>query len=145
MIHPSPTTPIAPHLARGTFVGRLGATHARPEVIIFAIANTSYEVHLSPRGPVTAEAGKRLVGTIRAAARRVDVVGTGGRYIEPVEGKPRRMQGTVIRAEGAELLVDATVPVHVTLTDARQKAGDFEAGVMVAFDLPDWPTFTQAG
>ena len=144
MITPSPTTKLAPSLARGTLVATLDATSTLPERIVFAVPNTSYELHLIPQGPITAQPGKRLIGTIRAHARSIDLVQTGGRYIEPVAGKPRRIQGTVAAAAPDSLLIDAPVPLHITPPDPRQKPGDFNPGDLVAFDLPDWPTFTQA-
>lgn len=143
MITPAPTTKIDPRLARGVLNAVAPATATRPAHIVMSVPNTSYELHLIPQGPVTAEVGKRLIGTIRARSRRIDIVQTGGRYIEPVFGKPRRMQGSVIGTEGDALIVDVTIPVLVTPGDARQKVADFPAGSFVAFDCPDWPTFTQ--
>jgi hypothetical protein len=144
MITPSPTTKLDPGLARGVFNGSAAATATTPAHIVLSIPNTSYELYLAPNGEIRAEVGKRLVGTIRARSRRIDKVQTGGRYIEPVFGKARRIQGTVIGEAGGALIVNATVPFHITCGDARQKPGDFEIGDMVALDLPEWPTFTPA-
>jgi hypothetical protein len=106
------------------------------------VPNTSYELHLLPTAEVKTQPGKRLIGTIRAQARRMDVVQTGGQYIEPVMGRPRRVQGTVIAIAGDAVVVDAGVPVHCRPTDVRQQASQFSIGQFVSFDVLDGSTFT---
>jgi hypothetical protein len=147
MIHPAPTTPIDPSLARGVLAAVVPATATRPGHIVASFPNTNYEMHLLTPSPVRVEIGKRLVGTIRAEARRLDVVDTGGRYVEPVYGRPRRVQGRVIATDADRnvVVVDATVPIHLKLTDARQRAADFPAGELVSCDVMEGATFTQAG
>jgi hypothetical protein len=136
MITPSPTTKIDAGLARGELLSS-STSH-----IVFGVPNTSYQLHLVPTSPISTPVGKRLVGTIRVQARRIDVVGTGGQFIEPVFGRPRRVQGTVVRIEGDAVVVDAGVPIHAVPTDSRQNAGQFEAGQMVSFDAVAGGTFT---
>lgn len=145
MITPAPTSKIDPALARGTLVEIVPATATKPEYVKVAFPNTSYEMHLLPTGPVSAQVGKRILGTIRARARRIDTTDTGGRFIEPVYGRPRRVQGAVLAVAGDAVVVDATVPIHCTPTDPRQKAADFQPGQFVGFDVMDGATFTQAG
>src|SRR6185295_4062304 len=128
MITPAPTNKIDSKHARGVLNAVVEATATRPAHIVVSYPNTSYELHLIPQGPVTGEVGKRLIGTIRTKSRRIDLTQTGGRYIEPVFGKPRRMQGTVTGVEGAALVVDVSIPVLVMPGDARQKAADFPVG-----------------
>lgn|SRR5262245_48493921 len=142
MITPSPTSKIDPTLARGTLVDVVAPTATKSGFIKFAVPNTNYEIYLHPTDPITTPPGKRLVGVIRAQARRIDVVETGGRYVEPVYGRPRRVQGSVIRAENGAVVVDAGVPIHCTATDTRQRAEDFQPGQIVSFDVLDGATFT---
>lgn len=144
MIYPAPTSKIDPTLARGLLEAIVEPAAARPGHIVISLPNTSYQMHLLPTSPITAEIGKRIVGTVRAKARRIDTVLTGGRYVEPVFGRPRRIQGSVIAIAGDAVVVDAAVPVHVTPTDPRQKASDFAVGQFVSFDALDGATFTQA-
>jgi len=141
MITPSPTTKIDPGLARGVYAGEVGA--GGTGTIIFSVPDTSYELHLSLMGNVP-PIGKRLIGTIRAQAQRMDVVRTGGRYIEPVMGRPRRVQGVVVRVENGAVVVEAGVPIHVTPTDPRQTAAQFQPGDFVSFDVKDGATITRA-
>jgi len=146
MITPAPTSPIAGTLARGTYEGLVPATSARQECVKMAFLGTSYEMHLVPTRPVKADVGKRLIGIIRAQARRIDIVKSGGRYVEPVIGRPRRVQGPIVAIEPSSnsIVVDAGMPIHCTCTDPRQQAQSFEVGQFVSFDVLDGSTFTQA-
>lgn len=141
MITPSPTTKIDAGLARGTLGAIVEATATKPGFIKFAVPNTSYEMHLIPLAPVGAQVGKRLIGVIGVKARRIDVVDTGGQFLEPVFGRPRRVQGTVIRAVNGAVVVDAGVPIHITPTDERQSADQFVPGQLVSCDVLDGATF----
>lgn len=144
MITPSPTTKIDASLARGTLAGLVEATLTKPAMIKFAVPNTSYELHLLPDGAVHSNIGKRLIGVIKASARRVDVVGTGGQFVEPVFGRPRRVQGTVVGLTADAIVIDAGVTMHLSLTDARQNPGQFSPGQLVACDVLDGATFKSA-
>ena len=146
MIYPAPTTAIDPALARGTLEDIVQETPTHPAYIKLAVPNTSYSLHLLPVGAMPAgdRIGKRLVGTVRAKARRIDVVGTGGRYIEPVFGRPRRAQGTIVRVTSDAIVVDAGVPITCSPQDARQKPSDFEVGQFVTFAVLDGATIDIA-
>ncbi|MBL8999552.1 MAG: hypothetical protein JNK25_00280 [Phycisphaerae bacterium] len=142
MITPSPTTRIDPTLARGTLLDIVAETATKPGYIRFGIPNTNYELHLRPEGQIASRVGGRLVGVIKAQSRRIDVVQTGGEYIEPVYGRPRRVQGTVRAVNGGAVVVDAGVPIHLVPTDARQKVEQFQPGQFVSCDVLDGATFT---
>lgn len=149
MIHPAPTSKIDPAIARGVLEEIHPATAMRPACAIVSFPNTNYQMHLVPATDPLAlrtHLHKRILGTIRLEARRIDVVDTGGRYLEPVIGRPRRVQGTVIATDSAHntIVVDAGAPVHVRLTDDRQNAADFKPGDLVSFDAMDGATFTPA-
>lgn len=144
MIQPAPTSKIDPTLARGVFEGVIPATATKVSMVKLSFLNTNYAVHLVPAGTITTTPGKRILGMIRAKARRVDVVQTGGKYLEPVIGRPRRVQGRVIVANDGRrsIVVDAGIPIECELTDDRQKPGDFPEGTLVSFDVLEGATFT---
>jgi hypothetical protein len=122
MIEPAPTTRIDPTIARATLI------EDAPEgggVVTLGFANTSYQVHLRTDGPTGVAPGKRVLGRIEARAKRIDKVKTGGRFIEPVYGRPRRVQGRVIGVADGRVVVDAGMPIHCAPTDPRQQASDF--------------------
>ncbi|MCC6680188.1 MAG: hypothetical protein IT445_04715 [Phycisphaeraceae bacterium] len=111
--------------------------------IELGLVGTEYRLHLQASRPLAAEVGRRVTGVIRARAKRVDKVGIGGRFVEPVFGRPRRVQGRVVgRDEQARLIFISCGPVVVCqLTDARQSATDFADGNFVACDLEPGATF----
>jgi hypothetical protein len=145
VIEPAPTSRIDATLARGVLAQVLPATATRPAHVVLTFPNTSYEMHLVPSGDVRTPLGKRIIGTIRARARRIDVVESGGRYVEPVYGRPRRVQGSVLAVDSDAVVVDAGVPIRCTPTDPRQKPADFSPGQFVSFDVLDGAIFTPAG
>jgi hypothetical protein len=144
MIHPAPTTKIDPTLTRGVLEEVVAETPTKPGHVVISVPNTSYRLHLRPVGAVRGEVGKRIVGVVSATARRVDVVDTGGRYVEPVYGRPRRVQGKVVASDeqSRTIVVDAGgVNIHCRLGDQRQRAGEFAAGELVSFDVLDGAGF----
>ncbi|HYD00097.1 MAG TPA: hypothetical protein VEB22_02625 [Phycisphaerales bacterium] len=148
------TTATSPNTARGLLYDALSATATRPASIVFHVPGSQYQIHLRQDGPVSAQVGKRISGVIHASARRVDATARGGRFIEPVIGRPRRIQGTVLAHDAAAntITVDCAgsaavdgvgLPVVCKLTDPRQKPEQFPVGTLVGFDVLDGATFTQ--
>ncbi|MEQ8850716.1 MAG: hypothetical protein RIB32_02925 [Phycisphaerales bacterium] len=111
--------------------------------IVLAIPETSYRLHLKVMKAPNTPIGKRVTGLIHVQARRIDVVGTGGRYVEPVFGRPRRVQGSVVAVDPTDrtITVNAGVPI-VCRTDGRQKADQFKTGDFVSMDVHSGATFT---
>lgn len=107
-------------------------------MIVVGIPGTDYRLHLRAHGRVTAPLGKPISGRITARARRVDPIRCGGRFIEPVYGRPRRIQGAVqttdretntitVKCGGGCLFVCELV--------ADQKTDAFAVGTLVGFDV----------
>ena len=114
--------------------------------LVLGLPGTDYRIHLAIKTPVEQEIGKRVSGRIYGSARRVDVCGTGGRLIEPVYGRPRRVQGRVIAvdAEANRITVFAACPITVDLLPT-QSTGDFAEGMMVTFDVQSGTRFEPEG
>lgn len=144
MIHPAPTSKIDPCLARGVLTDLIQPTAAKGGYIALTIANTSYQLHLRVPESFTAPMGKRIIGRIEVSARRIDRPNGGGRYVEPVEGRPRRVQGAVIESDSANniIWVSAGVPIGLRPTAPNQHARDFSPGDYVSCDVMDGATFT---
>lgn len=152
MLHPAPTTEIDPTIARGLLEEHQPATATKPEHVVISFHNLNYRMHLRPLGTVTPGFGGKVRGVIRANAKRVDRVETGGRLVDPVFGMPRRVQGRVVKvaAERNELVVHAGMPIHCRLTeripaepDRRQLATDYPEGDLVSFYIAAGATFEQ--
>jgi len=146
MLDPAPTTKIDPSLARGRLEEMRPETATKPAFAVVTFPNTDYRMSLEPStNPdiLRERLGRRVIGTIRAKARRVDVVGSGGRYVEPVIGRPRRVQGSVVAVDESKntITVNAGVPIACQLTDKRQRSADFEAGMFVSFDVERGASF----
>ena len=144
MLHPAPTSKNDPAQARGTLAEQGPAPATTPAYAVITFDNTSYRTHLVPTDEITSPVGKRIIGTIQARARRVDLVSTGGRYVEPVFGRPRRIQGAVLAhfEDTNTILVYAGMPIHCELTDTRQRPADFPLGEIVSFDTMAGASFT---
>lgn len=104
--------------------------------ITLFIPGTDYKLHLAVAGAIDAPLGSKVRGRVRAVARRIDVIAAGGRYIEPVEGRPRRIQGRITSVDEVNntLTVRAAVPV-ICKTNGTQTAGSFKIDQMVSFDV----------
>jgi hypothetical protein len=144
MIHPAPTTKIDPTLCRGVLEHVENTAAGSPQIVI-EIPNSSYRMAFNAVRSVRAEVGKRIIGRVTLKARRVDIVDTGGKFVEPVFGRPRRVQGRVLGADGGRnaLVVDAGFPIHCELTDVRQCPEDFPVGELVSFDALDGAVFEE--
>jgi hypothetical protein len=97
---------------------------------------------LAGAAPATLVSGTRVRGTIHAPAWKVDRVELGGNYVEPLAGRPRRMQGTILAVNPSanELTVQVGYEAVVRLP-ARYKAADFQPGQRVGWDNLELPVF----
>ncbi|MEM7629337.1 MAG: hypothetical protein AAF995_03000 [Planctomycetota bacterium] len=148
MLHPAPTTPMPAETVRATLRELIQATATKPAFVVLEVFNSDYLLHLEPAGgaiPDAAEAklGKTVTGKARATAKRIDKVGSGGKYLEPVRGRPRRVQGRVVavNASANTITVNAGVPIVCKVSAPGQKAGDFEVTDFVSFDVLRGATF----
>lgn len=149
MLEPAPTTRLDPALSRGTLAEVRPATATRPGVVVLTVPNTEYRLELRPVGddptPFEGRVGTTVVGIIRAEARRLDLCGAGGRYVEPVFGRPRRVQGMVreVRAPENVVVVSAALGLALNLTPTApgQAAGQFKEGDFLTCGVLDGATF----
>ncbi|MEM1028109.1 MAG: hypothetical protein AAGJ38_08500 [Planctomycetota bacterium] len=124
------------------------AAHAVPTVsgkllelaegeMVLGIPDTDYRMKLVLEIDPPVAVGQKITGTIHATARRVDVIPAGGRYVEPVFGRPRRVQGRIVGGHGPSrtLYVKAGPALICTLSDERQSPEQFSIGQMVSFDV----------
>jgi hypothetical protein len=111
-------------------------TENKGDLITLTIPGSDYRIHLVTRSPIAAPLNHRITGHIHARAKRVDAVPSGGRFIEPVYGRPRRLQGSIF----------STDPEHHTITvrcgaaficelTMNQSAAEFHHGQLVSFDI----------
>ena len=138
MTTPTAATPAAdPTLARATLV------KAAPHRVVLEKPGTNYRVHLAihDRAP-TAQVGQRVTGRLHAQARRVDTVRTGGKLIDPVIGRPRRLHGRIISVDDTArtFIVDAVFPFLCRMMEG-QDPQTIRPGELVGFDIERGATF----
>lgn len=143
MLHPAPTNKIDPKLARGTLVETIDATATKPAFAVISFHNSHYKTHLEPIGEITTKPGKTITGTIRARAKRIDVCNTGGRFVDPVMGRPRRVQGSIVAIEDGFIVVSAGMPIYCQPVAPGQSADDFEVGQFVSFSVERGASFEE--
>ena len=131
---------VASSVASGVVRGTL--LESGPDRIVLGLPGTDYRLHLNVGAPITAKVGSHLTGRIDVHARRIDVTRTGGRFIDPVYGRPRTIQGRVVETGigNATIVVDAAVLLHVRVRPP-QKASDFEVGSIVNFSVDPGAVF----
>lgn len=138
----STTTDAVDDLARATL---LSSSDGRIEL---AVPGTDYRLSLIPataNSAAIAAIGKRVRGRIEGRALRLHIAAAGGRFIEPLVGAPRIVQGTVmaVDAAGRRLLLDVCVPIWITL-DGDRSTDAFTIGTLVNFYMESGARFTPA-
>ena len=133
------TTDAIDDLARATL---LSSSDGRIEL---GVPGTDYRLSLIPAAPIAAQVGKRVRGRIEGRALRLHIAAAGGRFIEPLAGAPRIVQGTVaaVDAAGRRLLLDVCVPIWITL-DGDRSTDAFTIGTLVNFYMESGARFTPA-
>ena len=119
--------------------------------VILGVHGTDYLIRLTPSvGPSdfpepASRRNRRIRGTVMGRALKMHRADAGGRFIEPVHGQPRIVQGTVIRvdAKNDRLLMDIVVPMWITVETGvtGQRASDFQPGDLLNFYLESGTSF----
>jgi hypothetical protein len=127
-------------------VSRVVLESKSDELLVVSIPGTSYRLHLKPTVPAQAIAmseGKRMRGVVRGKAQRMHAATAGGRFIEPVDGHPRIVQGTVLSIDPTNnrVLVEMVIPAWLDVAPG-QKASEFAAGQLVNMYVESGMTFT---
>ncbi len=149
MLHPAPTTRLDPTLSRGTLAEVHPPTATQPASVVVTFPNSDYRVQLRPwkddLAPFEGRVGQRVIGRIRAEARRLDVCGAGGRFVEPVFGRPRRVQGmvTVVQPDQNTVIVSAGagISIHLHPTAPGQSSTQFAVDDFLTCGVADGASF----
>jgi hypothetical protein len=141
---PAPTKAASPDLCTLTLLAiRDGGE------LELGVPGTEYRLHLACEGDPSrlrpSAAARRVQGTIHGKALKLSKALGGGKFIEPLWGHPRIVQGTVLAADAAgnRLLVDLAVPAWLTL-EAGQSTAEFPRGTLVNMYLASGMTFRPA-
>jgi hypothetical protein len=123
--------------------------------VVLGVHHTDYLIRLIPSVapadfPVPASRrNRRIRGTVEGRALKMHRADAGGRFIEPVHGQPRIVQGTVCRVDAANdrILMDIVVPMWITVETevTGQDASDFQQGELLNFYLESGTRFIPEG
>lgn len=110
------------------------------------VSGTEYQLDLalSDSDPdVTTPIGKRIKGTIRAKALKVHPAQGGGLFIEPINGTPRIVAGSVLAVdeEAGAVLVDVGVPMWVEVS-SKEDFDTCAVGTLVNFYVESGAVFS---
>jgi hypothetical protein len=98
------------------------------EIVVFQPAGTSYELHLVVvAGKYDGPIARPVECLIRARARKVYTVPSGGNFIQPIFGPPRVIQGRVRALDSERVIVHAGAPIAIDLP-AEEHAIDLNRG-----------------
>jgi len=100
----------------------------RGSLIVFHPANTTYDLYLAGdaySGPLNTP----VEILIRAKGRKLWTVPSGGNFIAPITGTPRTIQGRVRFIQDQTIVVQAGVPVAITLP-ANDSGIDLSTGAI---------------
>lgn len=126
-----------------TAVARLYLKEKTDQRVIVNIPGTQYELYLEPTAEVVPNRRGRVKGVIRCPVWKMDRVSAGGAFIEPVIGRPRRLQGQVIATipETNSVVVElAEQPVVGDLPE-RYSVAEIAIGDRVGLDVYAGATF----
>jgi hypothetical protein len=122
--------------------GKVIAIEAR--IVVFTPENTNYELRLEADGPLDgAQVGVITTGIIRVAARKLWTVPSGGNFIEPIFGPPRKIQGRIRYLDDDQMVVQAGTPIVVALP-ADPSAYDLVRGPLSVGSLVNVSIFPGA-
>lgn len=119
----------------------------RDGIVVFVPGGSNYELHLEGKydGPI----GEPIDCVVRAKARKVYTVPSGGNFIVPIVGPLRIIQGRVMRGSDRQLTLKAAIPVTIDLP-SNDSAIDLDEGAiangkMVNATLCSGATFELVG
>ncbi len=112
------------------------------DLITLRIPGTNYRNTFKFAGAGGLAPGVKVFGAIHVPARKAEAISDGGNYVEPLFGRPQRMQGLVLTQDlqKNELVVQVGYEVTVQLP-ADQNVSEFPVGSRVGWDNADWPMF----
>lgn len=100
----------------------------------FSVPGTQYHLNLDVEDDLSAFIGQRVRGRVHGRALRMHRAAAGGNFIEPLQGRPRIVQGTVLAVDPSnqEVILDLVVPIRVAMAEDQSATG-FATGEMVNF------------
>ena len=114
--------------------------------VVIDLPGTSYQLHLSPTDVVTPSPQGRVRGVIRCKVWKMEYVSAGGAYIQPLWGRPGRVQGEVVATlpETNSVIIEIRQTPIVGDLPERWNAADIPIGARIGMDVYKGSTFEPA-
>ncbi len=131
------------HVTQGKVIAVNGST------VVFKPANSTYELHLTiASGSYNGPMNEPVHAILRATARKVYTVPSGGLFVTPIIGPTRILQGRVREAEAGQIALQCTANFNVTLPtipgSVELARGPIQDGALVNAVLLPGATFELA-
>lgn len=98
------------------FPARGKILHVQDNVVVFNPAGTTYELQLvNMGGDLPSPSNSTIHCHIRAVARKIWTIATGGNFITPIIGTPRIAQGRVRYLDEGTAVIQAGAPIIIAL------------------------------
>jgi hypothetical protein len=116
--------------------------------VVFAPANTNYEIKLATGSRYTGPVNTWVEGTIQASARKLWTVSSGGNFVAPIFGPPRIVQGRIkfLDQTSVVLLAGVAITIKLPVDDSAYdlSAGALSVGTLLNATLFPGATFALA-
>ena len=116
--------------------------------VVFQPVGTNYEVKLGVGAGYAGPVAGRVDGWVRATARKLYTVTSGGNFVAPIFGPPRTLQGRVRYLDQTTMVLQCGLSVVVTLPTADSAydlaGGPLAHGALVNVALLPGATFELA-
>ncbi len=109
--------------------------------VVFRPRHSNYELRLL--GRYAAEPNTPIQATVRAKARKVYTVPSGGNFTTPIQGPPRIIQGWVLYADERNLIVHAGANFNIELP-SNDAAIDLDEGAIAVNKIVNVTLFPGA-
>jgi hypothetical protein len=103
-------------------------------IVVFAPTNTNYELHLTDKSGLDGIPAGMIEALLRVSGRKIWTVKSGGNFIEPIFGPPRKIQGRIRYLDDQQMVVQAGTPIIVALP-SDPAAYDMSHGMLTVGDL----------
>jgi hypothetical protein len=97
--------------------------------VVFSPANTNYELNLATASRYDGPVGVLVEGWVKASARKLWTVPSGGNFVTPIFGPTRIVQGRIKFLDQTSMVVQAGLPVTISLP-AADSAYDLSSGAL---------------
>jgi hypothetical protein len=119
-----------PHMPSSTdFPARGKVIRVEDGLVVFAPANTNYQIKLVTAGPYTGPVNTLIEGSVQGTCRKLWTVPSGGNFVTPIFGPTRIVQGRIKFLDQTSMVVQAGFPIILRLPSS-DSAYDLNTGAL---------------